>query len=335
VWTLAVVERPQAQLGTIRITHDIKKHDDQDDFAKGSATRNDTTETSSLRETFRLLYRTGGIFGFFRGFAGHIMISLAAMLITVAGTIPLWLSGIVKASGEGADFGAELGAAMANLPHTTELIHNTIMSVVSSLLLVSWKAAFVHIVITVPTLRIWYRRLPPYWTTLVATWRPQMISVLASTIAGEVPCVLHRALSLRERKLAGNGEYLTSYNFWLVLIWLFSRAFAVAVVTPSDIALLRIQASLLPEGEETIIPFDRSFGTGEEAVSMHPGILAKPTSPLSLRAAYSTFTRNDIRRMGILLVKLVAIEAGLCALFWPVLGNDAFGVHYKPLTVFR
>ena len=52
----------------------------------------------------------------------------------------------------------------------------------------------------------------------------------------------------------------TSRNMLLTLVWLLSQAIHVLVTLPLEVALVRIQASLLSEDEEPIVPFDRSFG---------------------------------------------------------------------------
>lgn len=52
----------------------------------------------------------------------------------------------------------------------------------------------------------------------------------------------------------------TAMSFKAIAILLLGLVLAFLVVIPANVTLTRVQASLLVDTEETIVPFDRSFG---------------------------------------------------------------------------
>lgn len=79
------------------------------------------------------------------------------------------------------------------------------------------------------------------------------------------------------------------------------------LVIPAHTILVRVQASLLPPDEDTIVPFDRSFGGHvEPAVITGKGYV-------DFMTAWRTFTRESWIRLYKLLGKIVlAVMAAYC-----------------------
>jgi len=95
-------------------------------------------------------------------------------------------------------------------------------------------------------------------------------------------------------------------------LWLF-------VLLPAHVVLIRKEASLLPAEDETIVPFDRTFGN-----RVVPGLTI-----LSLRDAWKSFGSDAWRRVVVLHVKFFAITLVvfvvytqvLLAEFWAIMGD--------------
>jgi len=73
-----------------------------------------------------------------------------------------------------------------------------------------------------------------------------------------------------------------------------------AALVPAHIALVRLQASLLPADVDPVVPFDRSLG-GRQVRDM--------------RAAWASFDRAGVLRVLVVYLKFVAMEAAVSVLF--------------------
>jgi hypothetical protein len=98
------------------------------------------------------------------------------------------------------------------------------------------------------------------------------------------------------------------------------------------VAVVRIQASLLPEDEEPIVPLDRSFGTSGSN-GLRPGLLAEARGPLSLKEAWRSLTWVEMRRIAKIFTKMLLVQAAVNAVFWPAIGNSAWPDKWVPSRV--
>ncbi|KAM5348119.1 hypothetical protein ACJ41O_007943 [Fusarium nematophilum] len=222
--------------------------------------------TSSIRGTWRLLRSYGGFRALFRGLPCLFAQSL--------------LKGIVGL------------AVWAINPWAFPLA-----DLISSVLLVQFSAAWVHIVITPHSpLRFW-SRLPPFGHTLKATWRPVLIFWVVSQVVSLASYPIVNMLHLNNQAELSDLSKICRSMLGMISFGLLQ----ILVLIPAYVLLIRVQASLLPEDHETIIPFDRSFnGRVEPAVV---GGLGYAT----VRDAWFSFTKSAWRRIVILNMKIAAI----------------------------
>ncbi|KAJ6444531.1 ubiquitin conjugating enzyme [Purpureocillium lavendulum] len=235
------------------------------------------TVTSSLRAVNRLLLAHGGFRAYFRGF----FCLLAQGLATSA------LMGL---------FSAALGG-----------FFTPIATLLASLALVQLSTAWVHIVISLPSRRHFWSRLPPFKRAFDATWKPVALYWLAAEATRWLPVGLAFVLGIRIPKLDNNGQVelgdLDAAWFIKGAVVVFVTIFAsVFLIIPAKVILVRVQASLLPVEEDTVIPFDRSFeGKVEPAIVGGKGYV-------SIADAWETFSRAAWRRLLILYVKVFLVS---------------------------
>ncbi|KAK5998526.1 hypothetical protein PT974_00905 [Cladobotryum mycophilum] len=209
----------------------------------------DASPSPPLKRTLpspkRLLKAHGGFRALFRGLFCAVAISVMTSFITLF---------------------------YSNIPYAT------VASLVASLVLAQFSAAWVHIIITPQSPLPFWRRLPGFSRALTATWRPIILDWAAIQVAQLLPLALGLLMGVdfddvRFAELAnvsrisriGNKE--TVYLTKCLIITLFSTLLHIFAVIPAKVILIRIQASLLPAEQDTIIPFDRSFdGKVEPAV---------------------------------------------------------------------
>ncbi|PSR77299.1 hypothetical protein BD289DRAFT_445553 [Coniella lustricola] len=227
--------------------------------------------TSSLRRTNRLLFSTAGWTANFRGYDCAIVASLAA-----------GLCGVV--------FGP--------------WVPRFLIMLIAGLSTVQLSAAWTHIVISMPSERRFWRRLPPFVKTFQATWLP----ITAYCVATEVTHLLPRLLlklfgfsqwDFRNPTSVPNYSHHALWQSFLVV--LVAIASTVLLMIPAHVILCRVQASFLPPDEDTIVPFDRSFGgVVEPAVVTGKGYVDFVT-------AWRTFSRESWIRLYKLLAKIALV----------------------------
>ncbi|KAL7922351.1 hypothetical protein ACQKWADRAFT_293220 [Trichoderma austrokoningii] len=247
------------------------------------------TVTSSLRSINRLLTSYGGFRANFRGFmcllAQHILSGVVASFFSWFPAKPF----------------AEL---------------------LASLIMVQYATAWVHIVISHPSPRRFWRRLPTFKRAFNATWKPIVIYWVATQVHYWIPILLSELIGFDAPSLrrwgSGNvpdgfSEHKISYMIKAGVYFLLSTMLWVVVIIPARVVLVRVQASLLPEDEDPIIPFDRSFdGKVEPAVV---GGLGYAT----VANAWSTFSKAAWRRVVILYAKIFGVIVATTVFSWAIL----------------
>lgn len=321
MYTLAAVEAPHI---IVPAPWTDKKSDDDE----APQVQQERSITKSLRTTVRHLYGVGGAFAMCRGMALDISFHIAQFAVAT----PLFMFWFLR------DFGLGDEERLAQYSERTlsarlqDTLTATAVEIAGNLLFCSWLAAWVHIVITQHTLRIWYRRLPSFMPTFKSTWRPIVILALVNVLVRETMVILLKhSLGLYNKTDTTNG-ILSSRNMLLTLVWLSSQTLHLLVALPLDLALVRIQASLLPEDEEPIVPLDRSFGNSGPN-GLRPGLLAEPRGPLSLKQAWRSLSWVEMRRLLRVFAKMLAVQAGIYAVFWLAIGNKVWPHGWVPVWI--
>lgn len=170
-----------------------------------------------------------------------------------------------------------------------------------------------HIAITEPGKR-WYKRFAP-----LGTWkkiaRPTAISMTVQQVAVFVPMML---LSNITETIPKTGlESMNCDDRSIVMLKIFGVAFLspflqFVLVIPAKVSLTRVQASLLSQEEQPVVPFDRSFDG--KVVST----LAGGSGVLGMADAWRTFTWSSRVRLVKAYLKVVAIQIAF-ALFFSIL----------------
>ncbi|KAK3948149.1 hypothetical protein QBC32DRAFT_66111 [Pseudoneurospora amorphoporcata] len=246
----------------------------------GVVEANEKPITSSLRATHRLLW-VWGREGYCRG--------LFCALITLFSTVIL----------------AAFITVYTPLPHF-------VGSFIATVLLTQLSTAWVHIAITPPSPRAWYSRTLPFRYVFKATALPLLAHWAASVAAVEIPRLLAFIIGLPigldqelTRTYPGEDRDIRLSTFLLkgipvlaltILLYLFA-------VIPTQVILVRVQASLLPPTEDTIIPFDRSFKG-----KLDPAVLGGGSETfLTMRDALTTFGREGWTRLVKMYLKVFGV----------------------------
>ena len=200
-------------------------------------------------------------------------------------------------------------------------------SIPAHLALVQLHTVWVHVVITPPNPLPFWKRLPPFGKTFRATVRPIMLYALAKEIARGVPTLIVVLVN------GGRDMKLSVFPFFALGIFAFYLVLWFFVELPAQIALVRIQASLLPPEEYPIVPFDRSFGGRVNSPFTVGGDAdgKDDKTHATLRDIWETLTKTAMYRVGRLVLKVLAINLGIGMAFGAVVCLTAV-VANVPLT---
>ncbi len=94
-----------------------------------------------------------------------------------------------------------------------------------------------------------------------------------------------------------------------ILIGLIGVGIFVFVVIPADVTLKRVQASMLPENDESIVPFDRTF-----AGKVKPEVLGG-SGAVSMLEAWKSFDGSARIRLMKLYLKIFLVSAFTTIMF--------------------
>jgi hypothetical protein len=296
--TLAMIDSP-----TTAITITASEHDSID-------TKEPLLENGPTVTTIRAKPITSSI----RGSLKH--------LVATAGHLSRW-RGLPLFMLYGASFFVTASALEAILPRfpASEMI----ISAVSGALLANLHAAWTHKVIAMPV----NKRLASYVPGLAAWKALALPAAVHNSVAYLSVYLIQGLVVVLGAKRYANDDW-TKYDAgdcWVVAGKLVAVLAACVfcglfIVLPATVTLIRVEASLLPEEEDTIVPFDRSFGG-----KVLPRVLGG-TGAVSFLEAWKSFNWEARRRVLKLYIKITAIMTVIMLVFahvilfevWAILG---------------
>lgn len=202
-----------------------------------------------------------------------------------------------------------LGALLHNLLPLG--ISSLLTGVITSIILARWTLAWTHIVISEPSTQYWFRRIPSF-STWRKIWAPTAINAVAAQLVFVFPMLIWYAFGLNDAETL-NALTPVGALWKFMVILLVALVIYIGIVLPSEVALTRCQASLLPDEDESIVPFDRSYGG-----KVVPAIVGG-SGMLSYVDAWKSFDRASRMRIVKLYLKIFAIDIALHLLFGIVL----------------
>ncbi|RMD40409.1 hypothetical protein DV735_g4720, partial [Chaetothyriales sp. CBS 134920] len=191
--------------------------------------------TASLRASIQHLQRRGGYWARYRGLKLYMLWNIAVGIITSM-LSPLFGYNRIYVG---------LSVILAQIAAAT--IHMT----------------WIHVVISEPSPRRWYRRIPSFrtWPKIapaVALWAlaTQIVAVLPVLVCGSFGSLRH--MKDPEYNPGKRDLYaIAAQGFFGMLLVLILY---ILLQIPATVAMVRVAASMLPDEDETIVSFDRTFG---------------------------------------------------------------------------
>jgi len=210
-------------------------------------------------------------------------------------------------------------------------------SIVAEIALANIHMTWIHVIISEPSAKRWHQRIPtPFlksWRKIapaVALWAvtSQIVTILPMLVAGSFGAM--RRFNDPNFEPGMKEAYATAGQLFMAMF--LTLLLVVLLQIPATVTMVRVAASMLPEEDETIVPFDRTFGglTTPEIVGGQ--------GKIGIVEAWRSFTWECRRRLLRTVVKVAAIIMTTWILFSIVamveahaLFGPAFGEMMKSL----
>ena len=178
-----------------------------------------------------------------------------------------------------------------------------------------------HIIISAPSTRSWWQRIPSLDRVKVIII-PTIIYTIAEHGSQLLPYALLKAFSFESylqdpRSLQNATPELQREMLgkWILVLLVGILSYFLILV-PATITLRRVQASMLPDEDEAIVPFDRTFNGKVQPV------VAGGSGAVSMLDAWKTFDWPAWIRYLKLQAKLVALVVATSIMFGMILGGE-------------
>ena len=192
--------------------------------------------------------------------------------------------------------------------------------VIATTFLARMDALWTHIVISEPNSQRWYQRKVSgkQWKKLLG---PTAVYAIAEQLAIHMPVALFRRFGQPSFRSIGPHHTTPTQAPGVIVaqlglvsvVGLFSAVF---ILFPAAVMLRRVQASMLAEHEESIVPFDRTFG-GKVVPEIVGG-----TGMIGMIDAWRTFDWNSRMRLMGVYFKTAAIQGAVTFLFFCVVVGE-------------
>ena len=303
VTTLCMVETPHAAITVSPSTSEPADKGEKEGLLEAGPTITLVYQkpiTSSIRATITHVVANAGTFARFRGFRVHAMYSLAFLLA--------------------AEF---FEAALPRVPGQAILV-----SALSGAVLANFHAVWTHRVVSMPTTKSFWQRLPSQsnWKTLAL---PAAISASMPYVSVYLTIGVGALLGLHRENPEQFHRYssgqLACLAMRVVGVAIFGLFCSLFLCLPAIVTLVRIEASILPEDEDTIVPFDRTFD-GKAVSQMHGG-----SGKVGFLDAWRSFNWEARRRLIKLFVKVSLIMLGAFFFVAHILAFEVFAIFGSQL----
>ena len=187
-----------------------------------------------------------------------------------------------------------------------------LVSILATVALCRIQMVWTHVVISNPSTKSWYRRFPT-WKAAKNIVLPTAVYATAQQAALYVSIGLVSFAQDQFERPEIYGENPTKVRKFaliqLVLAIVLAFSTLVCIVIPAEVTLKRVQASMLPEEDESIVPFDRTF-----AGKVKPEILGG-TGAVGMLDAWKTFGKEGRIRLIKLYAKVMAMNIAMTVFF--------------------
>lgn len=204
---------------------------------------------------------------------------------------------------------------------SSNLLTYVITMIATNVALAGLDMTWTHIIISAPSTRPWWQRIPSLDRVKVIII-PTVIYTVAEHGSQLLPYALLRAFSfesyLQDPRSLQNATpelHREMLGKWILVLLVAIFSYFLILV-PATITLRRVQASMLPDEDEAIVPFDRTFNGKVQPV------VAGGSGAVSMLDAWKTFDWPSWIRYLKLQAKVVALVVASSIMFGMILAGE-------------
>lgn len=187
-----------------------------------------------------------------------------------------------------------------------------IVSILTTIAMTRLHMTWTQIVISNPSNKSWFRRISSVKVAKNAII-PTAMYAIAKQAAIYVPAALFVVVfeTFQHPAVYGGNPHAVQKValIQMVFIGLLALGTVILIVVPANVTLKRVQASMLPEEDEAIVPFDRTFSG-----KVKPEILGG-SGAVSMLDAWKTFDKEARIRLIKLYGKVFALQIATSVVF--------------------
>ncbi|KAF1997362.1 hypothetical protein P154DRAFT_537192 [Amniculicola lignicola CBS 123094] len=240
--------------------------------------------TSSIRGTIRHLVQHAGKWSRFRAFGYALIYSIANLVVvSILSNLFRWVPG-----------------------------HRVFVPAIAGVICAPLHVAWTHKIISMPSDASWWSRVAhrSYYKNLAL---PAAVESSAGYLSLYVTEVFAIILGLKDIPKEDHSKYTTGQGFSILGRSVSVLAILVAcylfLCLPAHVTLVRVEASILPDEHDTIVPFDRTFDG-----KVVPRVLGG-SGAVGFLDAWKSFNWEARRRIVKLFVKSTLILGGMFLIF--------------------
>jgi hypothetical protein len=191
---------------------------------------------------------------------------------------------------------------------------------IAEVFLCRFEMTWVHIAISEPSKLPWYKRVPRGWKPFKNIVPAAALKSAATQLVVALSAIYACHSKLRNSHantvdgISPEDARAILLDAMIILVIYVNMALLIEI--PATVTFVRVAASMLPEHDEAIVPFDRSFG-GKVVPEIVGG-----SGKIGLMDAWRTFDRSSRMRLLKLIAKVVAIQIAVTFLFMGVMVGE-------------
>lgn len=235
--------------------------------------------TSSIRKTIRHLHNVGGFTARWRGLAISLVYHLAHSVSVNLFCSIFTPSALVQ------------GAAY----------------IVSSVMLSRVHMTWTHIMISNPSPKPWFRRFNADKKVAIESWKalalPSAVFATAQMLTIGLPFLVFVIFTSGPTDVQQQLMGLAAGGLCMLLL-------SLSILLPASVTLTRIEASFLPDDEDTIVPFDRTLNGARTADITLDGEDSAPSTPRKslFVEAWRSFDKPSRLRLVKFYIKMALVQ---------------------------
>lgn len=201
--------------------------------------------------------------------------------------------------------------------------------IVSSVLLSKIHMTWTHVMISHPSEKPWYKRIPQDKKIFKALVLPSFVYAVAEILTFALPIGVAVFCAPAASTNEGEAQDMGPIVLKVAMGGLTMLAMSVLILLPASVTLTRIEASFLPDDQETIVPFDRTFNGTNSAVT-----LDGPNNKSLFIEAWRSFDMASRVRLIKFYVKLFMIQVMIVLFGVHVIVAQFYVLGIERLTIF-